>query len=210
MDGMKIKASRRTTESQIEVVADFGGVSAEYRKDINTGIDFLNHMIEHIAWRGEVNIKIDVKLDKFLLTHVICEDLGMTFGRAVAEYVSKSRAYGVMGFGDAVGIIDEAKAQAAFSFEDRSYFDFTSAVEIPSEAEGMASEDLLVFLDGFCQGARCTLHLDVQKGKNAHHIWESAFRAVGSALKNTLALSEARAGRTSGVAGAVEYEVKQV
>ena len=99
----------------------------------------------------------------------------MTLGRAVAEYVSKSRGAGVMGFGDAVGIIDEAKAQAAFSFEDRSYFDFTSAVEIPETVEGMASEDLLVFLDGFCQGARCTLHLDVLKGINNDIKWDNKY-----------------------------------
>lgn len=64
-------------------------------------------MIEHIACAVEVNIDVDLKLDEFVLTHVICEDLGIALGKAAKEYID--RTDGARGFGDAVGIIDEAK-----------------------------------------------------------------------------------------------------
>ena len=126
-------------------------------------------------------------------------------GRAFLEYASANQTNG---FGDGVGIIDEAKADSAISLEGRSSFNFSSAVEIPPVVEGMASEDLLVFLDGFAQGAHATVHLDVHKGENSHHIWEAAFRAFGVALGRTYGSDPARKGMTSGVAGEIKYTVK--
>ena len=72
----------------------------------------------------------------------------------------------------------------------------------------MPSEELITFLDGFVQGARCTLHIDIEKGKNGHHIWEAVYRAFGIALGCALSVDFAREGLTSGVAGEVVYEVK--
>ena len=62
----KIKVTRKTTESEMNVVLDFAPLKKDYRKYIKTPIPFLNHMIEHIAWRGEVNIDVDLKLDEFV------------------------------------------------------------------------------------------------------------------------------------------------
>ncbi len=201
----KISVVRETTESKIEVVIEKGAVKPDYREKINTPIPFLNHMIEHIVWRSGVNIEVDIKLDKFDLSHVVCEDIGQTLGVAVLEFVEKNTP---VGYGDAIGIIDEAKTQAAISFEGRSYLSFSSAVDIPETTEGMLSEDLQTFLDGVVQGARCTLHVDIEKGENAHHIWESAFRAVGSALGRALSADSGREGQTSGVAGKIKYDIK--
>lgn len=202
-----VKVTRKTTESEMTVLLDFSPVKSDYRKKINTPIPFLNHMIEHIAWRGGFNIEVLVKLDEFLLTHVICEDLGIAFGKAVAEYINKTD--GVMGYGDAVGIIDEAKAEAAISFESRALFiaDYHN-IEVPSQVEGMDSQDLAVFLDGFAQGACCTLQLDVLRGVNGHHIWEAAFRSIGQALNAVLKVDETRLGMTSGVAGKINWIIE--
>lgn len=201
----KISVVRETTESKINVVIEKGVVKPDYREKINTPIPFLNHMIEHIVWRSGVNIEVDIKLDKFDLSHVVCEDIGQTLGVAVLEFVEENTP---VGYGDAIGIIDEAKTQSVISFEGRSYLSFSSAVELPQTAEGMLGEDLQTFLDGFVQGARCTLHVDIEKGENAHHIWESAFRAVGSALGRALSTDSERAGQTSGVAGKIRYDIK--
>ena len=197
--------TRETTESKIVVRISPAPIAADYRKKINTPIPFLSHMIEHIVWRCGFNIEMDITLDKFDLAHVVCEDLGQTLGRAFLEYASTNAANG---FGDGVGIIDEAKADSAVSLEGRCSFNFSSAVEIPPTVEGMLSEDLLVFLDGFAQGARATVHLDVHKGENAHHIWEAAFRAFGVALGRTYGSDPARKGMTSGVAGEIKYTVE--
>ena len=129
----------------------------------------------------------------------------MTLGKAVGEYV---RINHPSGYGFGVGIIDEAKASAVISFEDRAYLDFNSAVSYGEQVEGMPSEELITFFDGFVQGARCTLHIDIEKGKNGHHIWEAVYRAFGIALGCALSVDSAREGLTSGVAGEVVYEVK--
>jgi len=203
-----VTVKRTTTESEITVTLDFSPIKPDYRSKINTPMPFLNHMIEHIVWRGGVNIEVDVKLDKFDLTHIVCEDVGMTLGKAVAQYIAENRENGVYGFGDGVSIIDEARASSAISFESRALFVFDSVVEIPSETEGTYSEDLSTFLDGFTQGANCTLHVEVSKGENGHHIWEAAYRSVGIALGRALTVDKARANMTSGVAGKINYTVE--
>lgn len=203
----KIKVTRKTTESEMSVVLDFAPLRNDYREKINTGITFLDHMIEHIAWRGGFNIEVSVKLDKFALTHVICEDLGIAFGKAVKEYIS--RTDGAMGYGDAIGMIDEAKAECAISFEERAYIDIDyHGLELSDRVEGMDKEDLETFLEGFVQGAMCTMHIDLMKGHNGHHIWEAIYRSFGTALNRTLAVNEARKGKTSGVAGKIEWIVE--
>jgi imidazoleglycerol-phosphate dehydratase len=202
-----IKVIRKTTESEMTVILDFSPLKSNYREYINTGITFLNHMIEHIAWRGGFNIEVNVKLDKFVLTHVIAEDLGIALGKAVREYILSTD--GVQGYGDAVGIIDEAKAQCAVSFEERAYCDIDfNSIGVGECVEGMNSEDLETFLEGFAQGAMCTLHVDLIKGHNGHHIWEAIYRAFGIALNRTLMVSEERKGRTAGVAGKIEWVIE--
>ncbi len=203
----KIKVKRRTTESEIGVELDFSPLKPDYRKYIKTPIPFLNHMLEHIAWRGEVNIATDIKLDEFTLTHVICEDLGIALGKAAKEYIDRTN--GAVGFGDAFGIIDEAKAQTCISFESRAYCDISyHGVTMSQSVEGMDTDDLETFLDGFAQGALCTVHIDIFKGTNGHHIWEAVYRSFGSALKKAFEISESRMGKTSGVAGKIEWTIE--
>lgn len=203
----QIKVTRTTTESEMGIVLDFSPLKANYRKNINTPIMFLNHMIEHIAYRAGFNIETALKLDEYVLSHLICEDLGIALGKAVKEYIDTTD--GAQGFGDAVGMIDEARASCAMSFESRAYIDIDyHGNEVPVQTEGMNSEDLETFLEGFVQGAMCTMHIDLYKGHNGHHIWEAIFRSVGSALKNVVTVSEDRLGKTSGVAGKIDWVVE--
>ena len=204
---MKVKAIRTTTESEMGVILDFDGLKPDYRKDIKTPIPFLNHMIEHIAYRAGFNIETRIELADFTLTHVIAEDLGIALGKAVKEYIDITD--GAYGYGDAIGIIDEAKAECAVSFESRAYINWDyHGIDIPKETEGMLSEDLETFLDGFVQGAMCTMHIDLYKGHNGHHIWEAIYRSVGSALCRAVTVCEARKGKTSGVAGKINWVVE--
>lgn len=200
----KIKVVRKTTESSICVTIEKGTLAPDYRKKIRTPLPFLNHMIEHIAWRAALNIDIEMSLDEFELCHLVTEDVSMTLGKAVGEFV---RLNAPSGYGFGTGIIDEAKAEAVISFEDRALLDFTSKVDYCEMVEGMPSEELITFLDGFAQGARCTLHIDIEKGENGHHIWEAVYRAFGIALGQALSVDESRKGLTSGVAGKVTYEI---
>lgn len=203
----KVKVTRTTTESEMGIILDFSPLKSDYRKYINTPIPFLNHMIEHIAYRGGFNIETTLKLADYTLVHVIAEDLGIALGKAVKHYIDNTD--GVYGFGDAIGIIDEAKAECAISFESRAYIDIDyHGIDIPAETEGMLSEDLETFLEGFVQGAMCTMHIDLYKGHNGHHIWEAIYRAVGSALNRTVATDPSRIGKTSGVAGKIDWVIE--
>ncbi len=191
----------------MKVVLDFSPLKHDYRKRINTSISFLNHMIEHTAYRAGFNIETDLQLADYSLVHVIAEDLGIALGKAVKEYIDTTD--GAYGYGDAIGIIDEAKAECAISFESRAYIDIDyHGLSVPTETEGMLSEDLETFLEGFVQGAMCTLHIDLFKGHNGHHIWEAIYRAFGSALNRAVAVDESRKGKTSGVAGRIEWIVE--
>lgn len=206
MDNNKITVTRKTTESEMKVCLDFSGLASDYRSKIHTHAPFFSHMIEHIAWRSGVTISVDISLDEFFLHHVVYEDLGITLGKAAREYILRNKPNGATGYGDGVGIIDEAKATCAISFEERAYFGFdSSAINLPASTEGVDSENLSTFLEGFCQGAMCTLHLDLEKGVNGHHIWEAAFRAVGIALGRAFYLDENRKNMSSGVAGSVQF-----
>jgi len=200
----KITVNRKTTETKIAVKIEKGKLAPDYRSKIRTPLPFLNHMIEHIAWRAALNIDIVMNFDNFELAHLVCEDVGMTLGKAVGEYV---RLNSPSGYGFATGIIDEAAADAVISFEDRSLFVFDKDTEYAEAVEGMPSEELLTFLDGFAQGARCTMQVHLKRGENGHHIWEAVYRAVGIALGQALSTDASREGLTSGVAGKVEYEI---
>lgn len=203
----KVKAIRKTTESEMSVTLDFSPLKPDYRKRIATPIPFLNHMIEHTAYRAGFNIETELKLADYSLTHVVTEDLGIALGKAVKEYIDKTD--GAYGYGDAIGIIDEAKAESVLSFESRAYIDIDyHGIEIPTKTEGMLSEDLETFLEGFVQGAMCTLHIDLFKGHNGHHIWEAIFRSFGAALNKVTAVDESRLGKTSGVAGKIDWIIE--
>lgn len=203
----KIKVTRKTTESEMGITLDFSPLKPDYRKNINTPIAFLNHMIEHIAYRAGFNIETTLKLADYSLIHVIAEDLGIALGKAVKEYIDTTD--GAYGYGDAVGMIDEARAGCAISFESRAYIDIDyHGIDIPKETEGMLSEDLETFLEGFVQGAMCTMHIDLYKGHNGHHIWEAIYRSFGLAINRAVAVSADRVGKTSGVAGKIEWVVE--
>ncbi len=206
-----LKVTRTTKESKIEVVLDKKGLQPDYKKDLVTQSAMLSHMLEHLSYRAGIGMKVSCEYDGFVLSHVLFEDLGITVGRAFAELLERSVEEGCYGFGDAVGMIDEAFVQAGISFESRSLFVLDdSQITMPSACEDTTSEDLATFLDGFCQGARCTLHVVIKRGVNAHHIWEAVYRALGTCLEHAFTSNPARAGKTSGVAGKIQFTVEEL
>ena len=205
---MQVIAERKTAESEVTVKLDFGPLYADPKKGLKTTLPFLNHMLEHVIWRGEFNLEVSIALKDFALYHLVCEDTGITLGKAVNEYVRLKRDAGLAGYGFALATIDEALARAVISFENRACLDFSHpGVIIPAQTENTNAEDLLTFFEGFVQGASCTLHLDVLKGKNGHHIWEAVFRAFGETLFRALALRAWRKGITAGVAGPIQDHI---
>ena len=206
-----IKVTRTTAESTITVLLDDGPRDPDAKRKLNTMLPFFSHMLEQVAWRSQLNIQIDLQLDHFELAHLVTEDVGITLGRAIKEYVDRHYRDGLVGYGSAFGIIDEAMTRAVISFESRALLDFTTGpVDVPEQVEGMKSEDMIAFFEGFVQGAQCTLHLDLLKGRDrhGHHIWESAFRALGMALQQVMVVSPWRKDMSAGVCGNIQYQIE--
>lgn len=201
-----ITIQRKTRESLIRSTVQGGPMDPNLKTNINTSIQFLNHMIEQWAWRSCLNLAVDVKLDAFVLQHVIAEDTGQCFGAALAQVVDQLKGQGINNSGYADGFIDEACARVRISFEYRSGLFFNKgSVHMPERVEDMLCTDLFNFLDGLTQGARCTIQVDLLSGFEPHHIWESVYRGLGEATRAALSPCPWRQGLGVGVAGFVEF-----
>jgi imidazoleglycerol-phosphate dehydratase len=207
----RVEAVRETLESRARVAVALG--PPDRSAMATTRLAFLNHMLDHIAYRGLVNIWAGIEeipvegappgTPSRLLDHVICEDLGATLGGALGRlFVERSEAAGVNGCGVGVATIDEAVTRVVLSVEGRPGFHFTNQTGAMTErVEDMFCCDLLNFLEGISRGMECTLHVDILKGRDPHHMWESAFRAVGEALREVFAPCERRKGLVPGLKG---------
>ncbi len=208
---VEITVTRTTRESEMYVRVNDGPRDPEAKKFLNTPLTFYNHMMEQIAWRAELNIYLEASLDHFALNHVICEDLGITFGKAIGEMMDKKQKMGAPGYGFSYGNIDESMARSVIGFEKRAYLDLDFGnIVVPESVEGINSEDLVSFLEGFVQGAQATLHIDLLKGRNnhGHHQWESIFRAFGDSLRQAMEVRQWRKNMAAGVAGEITWKIE--
>ncbi len=222
--GIKVKKAstkgaeieRKTAESTIKVKVDFG---KRKKYKIDTSLEFLNHMIEHIAWNCGFNVDVSYKAKSYKLTHVICEDTGIVVGRALREVLLKRMEKGVSGRGSNiddieskdVGIIDEAGALVAVSFEGRPSFNMVNLNrEVPAEqfvfgkVEDMNAADLDDFISGMALGLMGTINVYFLSGDDPHHMWEAVFRGIGSALRKVFEENEYRKGTIAGVKATLE------
>jgi imidazoleglycerol-phosphate dehydratase len=208
-DSKTITVKRGTSESRIAVTLESGPRDDSFKKRIETPLHFFNHMLETVAWRACINLAVTVELTDFKLTHVICEDVGLSLGEAFHELFTREIESGINGSAAAASCIDEALARAVISFEERALIVMDEKLQSGRElVEDMQQADLAAFFEGFAQGARATLHIDLLKGNNPHHIWESVFRAFGEALRTAFSPCEWRLGTTPGVKGKVSLETE--
>lgn len=200
----EIVFERTTREVSVRGLINDGNLVLDCRDNIDTGLDFLNHMLEQLLWRSGVNIVCRAETVDFRLRHVIAEDLGLVLGEAFLKFLGEKQEKGAAGYGSGFGLIDESLARAVLSFEGRSYLHLSFGETVFSEkTEDVLHEDLTAFLEGFVQGGRFSLHLDLIRGRDrhGHHHWEAVFRAFGTALGEALKEVPGRAARTSGVCG---------
>jgi imidazoleglycerol-phosphate dehydratase len=200
-DGITIV--RETRESSVAVTVSFGARDDSLRSD--TGIDFFNHMLEMIAWYGGFNLHATYRTERFRLTHVICEDVGIVFGHAIRETLERRIPAGVASDGSGFGGIDDALAFSYVVLEGRA----NHHLELPDslhtgDVEDAHNTDLVQFFEGFAQGCRGTVHLRLIAGRDPHHRWEACFRAFAKALRAALAADPWRAGATAGVKGTLD------
>lgn len=174
-----------------------------------TGIAFLNHMVQIVGRRASLNIDAQFQcvLKSTFAAHVVWEDIGMVLGICVNELLAQRRADGVEGAGGGSACIDEALSSCYLSFEGRSNCFITTA-DSPAAGrelvEDAKTQDLRQFFEGFAQGGRCTVHLNLGAADDTHHLWEAAFRAFGEALRVVLQQNKWRKGVIVGVKDVID------
>jgi len=181
--------ARNTKETQIEVRLNLDGTG---KAGFDTGVPFLEHMLEQIARHGVVDIEIKAKGDLHIDDHHTVEDIGITLGQAVAKALGDKK--GISRYGHAYVPLDEALSRVVIDFSGRPLL--VHKVEYPDRSVGAFSTALFhEFFQGFANHALATLHMDNLKGENSHHIAETLFKAFGRALRAAVSYD----GRVSGV-----------
>jgi imidazoleglycerol-phosphate dehydratase len=171
------------------------------KERIKTPYDFFNHMLETLAWRVCLNVEVDAKSQGYELGHVICEDTGWAMGAGFLHLFQQRVGRGVQGSGSGFGVMDEAGCRCILGFEGRALCLINWSIPVPEMVEGMPAHHLVAFWEGLAQGGAMTLHLDILKGRDPHHTWEAAFRALGESLRTALGPCPWRAGTTPGLKG---------
>ncbi len=169
--------TRDTKETQIALTVNLDGAG---RAEINTGLPFLEHMLDQVARHGVIDIQIDAKGDLEIDAHHTVEDIGISFGQAVLEAVGDKRA--IRRYGHAYVPLDEALSRVVIDLSGRP--GLTYEIDFPRARVGDFDVDLFgEFFRGFANHAKCTLHIDNLRGRNTHHIIETVFKAFGRALR---------------------------
>lgn len=182
------EVERETHETKISVVLDLDGGS---RRDIATGIGFLDHMLELFAFHGEIDLGVKAEGDLGVDDHHTVEDVGITLGMAVAKAIGDKK--GIVRYGHSYVPLDEALSRVVIDFSGRPGLEFH--VPFTRARVGNFDVDLTIeFFRGFVNHAGVTLHIDNLRGINAHHQCETVFKAFGRALRMAVEIDPRAAG----------------
>ena len=169
--------SRDTRETQIAVKLNLDG-TGESR--FATGIPFLEHMLEQVARHGLIDLDVSATGDVHIDHHHTVEDIGITLGLAFDKAIGDKR--GIVRYGHAYVPLDEALSRVVLDCSGRPGLEWH--VEFPRARVADFDVDLFrEFFQGFVNHAKVTLHADALRGRNAHHIAETIFKAFGRALR---------------------------
>ena len=180
--------TRDTLETQITASVNLDGTGAA---KFDTGIPFLEHMLDQIARHGLIDLDIVAKGDLHIDDHHTVEDIGITLGQAFAKAVGDKK--GMTRYGHAYVPLDEALSRVVVDFSGRPGLTF----EVPFTRASVGGFDVDLFAEffhGFVNHAQVTLHIDNLRGDNTHHQIETVFKAFGRALRMALAMDERMAG----------------
>jgi imidazoleglycerol-phosphate dehydratase len=181
--------NRKTKETDIRVALDIDG---EGKSAINTGIPFLDHMLELFARHGLFDLEVTCKGDLQIDDHHSVEDTAICLGQAFAVALGDKK--GVVRFGAAYTPMDETLARAVVDLSGRSYLVYK--VRNTRDKIGTFSVELAEhFWHSFAEHCKCNLHLEVFYGRNQHHIIEAVFKSSARAISQAVRIDD----RISGV-----------
>jgi imidazoleglycerol-phosphate dehydratase len=188
MTQRQASVERNTLETQIKVSINLDGNG---QCTLDTGVPFLEHMLDQVARHGMIDIDIVAKGDLHIDAHHTVEDIGITLGQAFAEAVGDKK--GIVRYGHAYVPLDEALSRVVIDFSGRPGMVYN--VNFTRAAIGDFDVDLFhEFFQGFINHAGVTLHIDNLRGVNAHHIAETVFKAFGRAVRMALTADPRMAG----------------
>jgi len=181
----KSDITRKTSETDIKLSLDLDGAG---NNAIDTGIGFLDHMLELFARHGRFDLDIKCKGDTHVDGHHSVEDIGICLGTAFAQALGEAR--GITRYSDVTIPMDEALVHCAVDISGRSFLNFD--VTLPDRAVGALDAELLdEFMQALVRKAGMTLHLRMIEGKNTHHIMEACFKALAYALRAAVKIDPA-------------------
>ncbi|NWN90959.1 imidazoleglycerol-phosphate dehydratase HisB [Marinobacter adhaerens] len=193
----KARVERNTLETQITVEIDLDGNG---KSSFDTGVPFLEHMVEQIARHGMMDLDIVSRGDLHIDDHHTVEDIGITLGQAFKQAVGDKK--GICRYGHAYVPMDEALSRVAIDLSGRPGLimnvPFTRAV-----VGGFDVDLFEEFFRGFINHAMVTVHIDNLRGKNTHHQIETVFKAFGRALRMAVETDERMAGVTPSTKGSL-------
>lgn len=179
---------RNTLETRISVTVNLDGTG---KSSFNTGIPFLEHMLDQVARHGMIDLSITCQGDRHIDDHHSVEDIGITLGQALNKAVGDKK--GLRRYGHAYVPLDEALSRVVIDFSGRPGIEHHA--DYRRSHIGQFDTDLFFeFFQGFVNHALVTLHIDNLRGHNAHHIAETIFKAFGRALRMALELDPRMAG----------------
>ncbi|WP_233236039.1 imidazoleglycerol-phosphate dehydratase HisB [Bordetella sp. LUAb4] len=169
--------TRNTNETRIHVAINLDGTG---RQAIDTGVPFLDHMLDQIARHGLIDLEVKCDGDLHIDDHHTVEDVGITLGQAIAVAIGDKK--GIMRYGHAYVPLDEALSRVVVDFSGRPGLEF----HVPFTRSHIGKFDVDLtreFFQGLVNHALITLHVDNLRGQNAHHQCETVFKACGRALR---------------------------
>jgi imidazoleglycerol-phosphate dehydratase len=179
---------RNTLETQISINLNLDGTG---KSMLDTGVPFLDHMLDQIARHGMMDIEIAAKGDLHIDAHHTVEDIGITFGQALAKAAGDKK--GLRRYGHAYVPLDEALSRVVIDLSGRPGLVFN--IDFTRARIGDFDVDLFhEFFQGLTNHALITLHIDNISGRNAHHQAETVFKAFGRALRMAIEHDPAAAG----------------
>ena len=177
MSKRKASIKRDTRETQITVNLDLDGTGTS---DLSINIPFLEHMLDQVARHGMFDITIKADGDLEIDAHHTVEDVGITLGQAFTQALADKT--GIRRYGSAYVPLDESLSRVVLDCSGRPGIEYQ--VKYPRARIGEFDVDLIYeFFQGFVNHSMITLHIDNIRGRNAHHIAETIFKAFGRALR---------------------------
>ena len=180
----KIQESRKTKETDISLTLNLDGKG---NSNLAANLPFLEHMLDQTTRYSSIDLDLDAKGDLEIDAHHTVEDIGITLGAAFDKALGDKK--GIHRFGYAYIPLDEALSRVVIDFSGRPGLIYN--VSYPRARVGEFDVELLSeFFHGFSNHAKATIHIDNIRGKNAHHIAETIFKAFGKAIKMAVSFDE--------------------